>query len=169
MFTTEVKRVINLIAEAVFPTDNVDENFNGHVMKLGKGDKFLTLYYDKDTKRPTAATNDLFSPTYDPNDKDNRIKFILKVYSNRQAPNGMDSIEADLQACYCPPHGEESKTIILNRHESIVPDVKFIEEMYMDDMEKVATFIVKSARRLINILQQRVESNRRYEQAINKK
>ena len=169
MFTKEVKRVVNMIAEAVFPTDNVDENFNGHIMKFGKGDVFLTIYFDRDNQRPTVCTNDLFSPVYNPNDKDNRIKFILKIWGKQEAPNGMDSIEADLQACYCPPHGEESKTIILNRHESIVPDVKFIEEMYMDDMEKVATFIVKSARRLINILQQRVDGNRRYEQAINKK
>ena len=61
MFTTEVKRVINLIAEAVFPTDNVDENFNGHVMKLGKGDKFLTLYYDKDTERSAIFERNLIA------------------------------------------------------------------------------------------------------------
>ena len=169
MFPIEVKRVIAMIAEAIHPTENVDEHFNGRVYQFGKNNRYFSLYYNKETKRPTACTNDLFSARYDLNDKNNVIKFILKIWGKREAPNGMDSVEAHMEACYCPPFGDASKTIIISKQESIVPDVKFLEEMYMDDMEKVSVFIVKSARRLINVLQQRVDSQKRYDESINKK
>lgn len=167
MFTKEVKRVQNMLAELLNPSAVIEEGCPGKMIFFNsKKDSSFTLYYSQQNKC-TEVSSCYVSDEFNPDDGLNRIVLQVDLWYKKQAPTEMDSIEADVTAMYSPKPNVfmgvdfgkqvQDKTVqdkirIIKKHLSIIPDVKFIEDMYLDDMEKTATFIVKESRVLIRRL-----------------
>lgn len=153
MFTTEVKRVQNMLAELIHPSIVYEEGCPGKMIFFSsKKNSYFTAYVHQNHKCPAVGSMYALDD-HDPDDVLATIKFSVTMWCNKKSPNGMDSIEADIIATHIPPHDPgkplQKKCTDVKKHLSIVPDVKFLEDMYLDDMEKTATSIVIESRRLV--------------------
>ena len=156
MFQEELERLKTMIGEVVFPTEshNSDALPKEYCFKNNRKITY-TLGYDNYNESYVATTDYLFSGRYDP-DNSCTSRFInVKIWCKKSGTD-MDTIEVDLEVSYVVkgPRPEEH----IKKHESIVPDCKYLEDMDMQKIEQVALLILKQARTMMHSLNERINA-----------
>ena len=151
MFLAELKRIKRMICEVVFPTMAKCEPAKTvpFYYKRSRPTMILRHSYTKDSFQ--ATTLDLFF--HDANSNDPMV-FELDIWCKR-TNDKMESIEVDMRATYSPL---DKDNIELERHESLFPDVDFLEDMEMKDIDQLALIILKKSRILVQTLRERALS-----------
>lgn len=152
MFLTELKRLETMIAEVVWPTYRADES-SSHITNTfsPQDDYTYHLTYDEKKKSFVAQTGDLF-----PKFRVFPVYLEISIWCNKVGPNQMESVSAVINA-FWPTAGKKGNDFNthVRKEENIVPDVKFLEDMEMKDVEQIALVLLKHSRDMIRTLHER--------------
>jgi len=162
MFLTELKRIKRMICEVVFPTmtkldpAKIIKFYHKHESPV------CTIVYDKDKNEFVISTTELLSHNkivqfYNAAEND-PVYFSLSIWCNR-TNNCSESIEVEMVAMYRFNVLKINRsTIEKSKHLSLVPDVDYLEDMEMKDIDQLAMTILKAARSFVQTLRERALS-----------
>ena len=145
MFLNELKRLENMIGEVVFPTEATKSD--PKVQFGNKNAEFFVVKYDPKLSSHVAV--------YDSQRGD--VRFKISIYCKRASPNDMDSIESNILVKNV--FIEKRRDLQVQRHVSSVPDVQFLEDMEMSDIEQIAMKLLRNVRSMMRTVNERSQND----------
>ena len=156
-FYTELSRLKTMIAEVVWPTDSCKMEGTDFVEFEDSDEETFQLCYSPARNSFVAKYETGIDTVFPITDcAHQKIDICISIWANKTGPNDMESIGALLTATYNEGSVKKSTGCTdLQRTESVVPDVKFLEDMTLQDVEQVAHYLLKCIRSMIKTLNER--------------